>query len=60
VTLTAAIIAFVNGVLTVVVQFGVSLTDTQIAAITGLVNAGLVLITAALSYRKQAQRAPVA
>ena len=52
-TLAAAVVAFVNAVLSAVVQFGVSLTDTQIASITGLVNAGLVLGAIALAYRRK-------
>lgn len=42
-TLSAAIIAFVNSVLALVTAFGVSLTDAQHVAVTLAVNAAAVL-----------------
>ncbi len=57
-TLSAAVVAFVNAVLAVIVNFGVSLTETQTGSITVLVNAGIVLIVAALALRKKASGAP--
>jgi len=53
-TLPAAVVAFVNSILSVVVQFGISLTDAQIASITGLVNGALVLGAIAMHYRQKA------
>lgn len=46
--------AFVNAVLAVVVNFGVSLTETQIGSITLAVNAGCVL--GALVFDKLTKR----
>lgn len=43
VALSAALVAVLNTALQLVVSFGVNLSDTQNAAITGLVNALLVL-----------------
>lgn len=43
VALSAALVAVLNTALQLVVSFGVNLTDRQNAAITGLVNALLVL-----------------
>lgn len=42
-TLTAAIVAFVNAVLACIIQFGVTLTVTQTGSITLAVNAACVL-----------------
>jgi hypothetical protein len=47
-TLTAAIMAVVNAVLSLVINFGVNLTDAQRASIVGVVNA--VLIFGAIGY----------
>ncbi len=41
-TLTAALVAFINSVLALVANFGVSLSDAQKGSITLAVNAGAV------------------
>lgn len=41
-TLTTALVALINAVLAVVVNFGVSLTETQTGSITLAVNAAVV------------------
>ncbi len=50
-------IAAVNAALTLIVSFGVNVTDAQQAAITGAVNAALVLWIS-LTYRSSAKRVP--
>ena len=57
-TLTAAAVAFINAVLSLVTNFGVSLTDNQKAAITGLVNAGIVLGTLVWDYKSKRTMSP--
>lgn len=45
-TKSAAIVAFVNATMFLLLAFGLDLSDAQQAAITGIVNAGLVLLAA--------------
>lgn len=52
-TLTAAIMGFTNSLLSVVTQFGFTLTETQHAAIVGLVNAALVLVFAVMHVQQR-------
>jgi len=49
--ISAAILGLTNTVLQLVVSFGVSITDAQNAAITGLVNSVLVLGALVEHYR---------
>lgn len=57
--LSGAIVAFVNAILAVVTNFGVSLTDTQKGSITALVNAALVLGGLVYAYaHKQGKQSP--
>ncbi len=51
VPVSAAIVGVVNTLLQLVVSFGVSVTDSQNAAITGLVNSLLVLAGVVEHYR---------
>ncbi len=53
----ALIITLANSVLAVAVAFGVSITDAQTAAITGLLNAGLA-VWVALTYQNSPKRTP--
>lgn len=59
VPLSAAIVGVDNTVLQLVVSFGVGVTDAQNAAITGLVNALLVLGGIVEHYRIRASQSPV-
>lgn len=58
--LSALIVAFVNAALAVVVNFGVSLTQTQTGSITLVVNAGLALIAGVLHWRSGSKSGPTA
>lgn len=49
--LSVALASVVNTVLQLVVSFGVNITDTQNASITGLVNALLVMLGVIEHYR---------
>jgi len=51
---SAAIFGVVNTTLQLVVSFGVSITDSQNAAITGLVNSVLVLVGVVEHFRIKA------
>jgi len=46
VTKSAAIVAVVNAALAALIAFGIDLTDAQVIAVTGFVNAALVLAAA--------------
>lgn len=54
-TTKALIISLANAALTLIVSFGVTLTDAQTAAITGGLNAALA-VWVALTYKDSAKR----
>ena len=53
----ALLIAFINAVLPLLTSFGLDLSDAQIVAIQGVVNAGLALVVA-LTYKQSPKRIP--
>lgn len=55
-SVTAALVAFLNTLVTAVIAFGVKMSNDQQVAITSVINAGVILVVALLALHSSRRR----